>query len=335
MKNLFFSLIIIVFAALSLLAQEPSPDEFREMAENLTAVQIKDFQLLAEEGNPKAQVIVGLVKQREAVPFNEKKDYKNYGNKLREGLSWFMKADEQNYAPAQYFLAEAYEEQNGVSLDCVKVLNWIDKAMASEYAAAFSYKAWFYLSKRCVERDYQKSLELYKKSYSLGQVWGAIGAGNVLSEYLGGSENQKEANVWYLKAAEAGSATAQDKIGIRISEGIGTNSNNKEAVKWFKKSAEQGHVYGSCNLALHYARGWGIAKNPLLALKWSFVSNSLDGLKCAPADFIQLLKPSKIIIRNASKLAVTWLKQHPKLTNNFDERPWLGEGDNPVPFRER
>ena len=331
MKNVCLALIIFAFLGMSVLAQLPNPNEFFEIADNLTPQQIESFQKLAEKGDPKAQVIVGLMFLKKAKSHFNDKDEKTFREMRQTGFDWLRKASDGSYAPAQYILALASKEIFG----CDEYVKELDKAVTSDYPSALFKKASEFLDPSCgIKSDNQKALELYKKCYELNRLECAVGVGKVLSRYIGGAENQIEANDWYLIAAEAGDADAQNTLGIRISEGHGTKSNNKEAVKWFKKSAEQGHVYGSCNLALHYARGWGVARNPLLALKWSIISNSLDSLNCAPNDFVGLLKPRKAIIKSASKLAIVWLRQHPELTNNFDQRPWLGDGEKPVTYRQ-
>jgi TPR repeat protein len=138
----------------------------------------------------------------------------------------------------------------------------------------------------------------------------------------------------YLDNAKRGDANAQNEVGVIYAEGIGVKRNDREGVKWFRKSAEQGDVYGACNLALHYGRGHGIRKNLTVMMKWSFTANSLRGLKCHPEDFIAFFKPGKTQIKRGWYLAMAWLRAHPDLKNSFGDRPWLGQGDWPLIFRE-
>ena len=126
-----------------------------------------------------------------------------------------------------------------------------------------------------------------------------------------------------LEEAKHGDAGAQDDVGTLYAEGRGVKRDDRAAVYWLTKSAEQGNRLGTCNLALQYARGEGVAKNPVLALKWSLISHALDQLKCFPDDFVDELKPSKAQMRQAARLALTWLRSHPKLTNEFGSRPWF------------
>lgn len=138
-----------------------------------------------------------------------------------------------------------------------------------------------------------------------------------------------------LASAQRGDADAQNELGISYSEGLGIKPNQIEAVNWFRKSAEQGSKFGACNLGLHYGRGLGIRRDRSLMMKWFFVANALDGLTCQPADYIEMFKPGECQIERGWELAVAWLKAHPSLKNNHDERPWLGEGKYSITVREQ
>ncbi|MCI0393056.1 MAG: sel1 repeat family protein [Acidobacteria bacterium] len=138
----------------------------------------------------------------------------------------------------------------------------------------------------------------------------------------------------YLDDAKGGDADAQNEVGVIYAEGLGVKRNDREGVKWFRMSADQGNVYGACNLALHYGRGDGMRKDLTMMMKWAFIAHSLRALRCHPEDFVALFKPSKSQINRGWNLAIAWLRAHPELDNNFDERPWLGKGDWPETFRE-
>lgn len=139
-----------------------------------------------------------------------------------------------------------------------------------------------------------------------------------------------------LEFAKKGDAKAQNDLGIKYAEGDGIKRDDKLGVYWFKKSAEQGNVFGACNLGLHYGWGTGVRRNAMMAMKWSFISNSLDSLKCNPGDFAELFKPNKRQVEAAWELAEAWLRAHPDLDNNFGQRPWLDpKQEYPITVRER
>ena len=138
-----------------------------------------------------------------------------------------------------------------------------------------------------------------------------------------------------LEKAKQGDFDAQNEVGVAYSEGKGVKPDQKKAVYWFKKSAEQGYAIGTCNLALHYGRGWGVLRNKTLLMRYVFAAHALDGLKCHPAGYIEYFKPTECQIERGWELAVEWLRAHPDLTNNFDDKPWMeSDGEYPVTFRE-
>ncbi len=321
---------VMLFLPALIFADYVDPDELRALARSLTPVQITEYESLAAKGDPKALVVIGLLRMAEAKKSREDasarkatdtKDYEQFRAKRKEGLELFTKAAEKDYGPAQYLLAEQYEAIELAGVNCELVNKWLDRSIELRYPPGISFKAFLYETNRCNSRDYLKAIDLLKLADSLGYRWASYRIGKFYSQGIGVPQDEQEAHKWYLAAAEAGFAAAQNEVGIRVSEGTGVKSNNQLAVEWFKKSAEQGNVYGACNLALHYTRGHGIAKNPLLALKWMYISHSLDGLKCFPNDYLKYLKPSKTFDKQARQLAVAWLRQHPSLTNNFDQRP--------------
>jgi len=332
-KNILRYLAVTALLTVFLFASEPAPEYFTRLIVEITPLQIKEYEQLAENGDAKSQLIIGLLKRKSR---NER--MKSYQNG-EEAIAWIERSAKQGYAPSQHFLVEIcsneYNEGIGEIKICREIKPILEKAVASNYPAAVWYEGYYWQIGKYGERDLSKAIASYKRAGSLGYAYAYYSIGKIFEEGIGVNENQKEANVWYLKGAENGDATAQDTLAVRISEGIGTKSNNRLAVEWFKKSAEQGHVYGTCNLGIHYARGWGIAKNKLLALKWAFISNAIDGLKCDPGDFVELLKPKAVTMEQARSLALSWLRAHPKLTNNFDERPWLDDGEFPLTSRER
>jgi len=126
-----------------------------------------------------------------------------------------------------------------------------------------------------------------------------------------------------LEEARHGDASAQDDVGTLYAEARGVKRDYRKAIFWLKKSAAQGNVLGACNLAIEITRGHDVRKNPVLALKWVLISHSLDHLKCFPNDFVDALKPNKSQIRRARNSALTWLRAHPGLKDEFGDRPWF------------
>lgn len=71
----------------------------------------------------------------------------------------------------------------------------------------------------------------------------------------------KEAFLRFLKAAEAGDATAQDYVGFMYMSGWGVELNYNEALKWLEKAVSQGNAWGQNHLGLMYYNGTGVTYN--------------------------------------------------------------------------
>ncbi|MEL0110203.1 MAG: tetratricopeptide repeat protein [Rickettsiales bacterium] len=77
-----------------------------------------------------------------------------------------------------------------------------------------------------------------------------------------------EAARWYLKAAEAGLASAQYNLGIFYQFGQGVRKSAAEAYTWHSRAARQGHASAQNNLASLYFTGEGVEKDAVEAWKW-------------------------------------------------------------------
>lgn len=83
-----------------------------------------------------------------------------------------------------------------------------------------------------------------------------------------------EAFKWYQKAAEHGSAKAQNKLGEMYELGLDANGhgvpkNIDESFKWYKKSAEQGYPLGQLNLSWMYNSGLGAPQDFNAVIHWT------------------------------------------------------------------
>lgn len=129
--------------------------------------------------------------------------YKN--GQYKESVKWTQKAAEQGHEQAQYNLAIAYFNGEGVTKSEEKAVEWFRKA-----AEQGNGMAQFYLG----------------LAYDKGD---------------GVEENGEEAFKWYKKAAEQGIREGQCYLAICYFNGKGVAKNPAEGIKWVKKSAEQGY----------------------------------------------------------------------------------------------
>lgn len=115
--------------------------------------------------------------------------------------------------------------------------------------------------------NYEKAVELYRKSSDLENAKGQTGLGRMYEKGLGVNQDYREAVKWYRKAAEKGDALGQANLGYMYIAGYGVAQDYQEALKWCRKAVEQGEAYGQVNLAWMYRDGKGVAQNYQEAMK--------------------------------------------------------------------
>lgn len=71
-----------------------------------------------------------------------------------------------------------------------------------------------------------------------------------------------------VTSAEAGNATAQNRLGLLYNEGRGVAQDFLQAKRWFDKAAEQGHAGAQVNLGTLYLLGHGAPESDQMALFW-------------------------------------------------------------------
>ena len=72
----------------------------------------------------------------------------------------------------------------------------------------------------------------------------------------------------WRKAAEQGTAKAQNNLGVMYDKGQGVPQDYIEAVKWYRKAAEQGYAVAQFNLGYMYNKGRGVPPDDIEAHKW-------------------------------------------------------------------
>jgi TPR repeat protein/class 3 adenylate cyclase len=75
------------------------------------------------------------------------------------------------------------------------------------------------------------------------------------------SKNYPEAYDRYKKAAEAGNAHAQARLGALYYRGAGVKGDEAEAMQWFRKAADQNDQIGEVGIGLLYRYGAGVGRD--------------------------------------------------------------------------
>ncbi len=153
-------------------------------------------------------------------------------NNFVAALIQYRKAAERGYPPAQYGLALAYANGQGVSQDYAQAIGWYRTSAEQGYAPA---------------------------QYGLGVAY-ANGEGV--------PKNYVQAVGWFRTSAEQGYALAQYNLGVAYSNGQGVSQDYAAARTWYRKAGDQGNVYAQVNLAFMYEQGQGGPQDLTAAAMW-------------------------------------------------------------------
>src|SRR5690606_27503971 len=119
-------------------------------------------------------------------------------------------------------------------------------------------------------KDYKDALQWFLKADSYGTPSSNIGfyMGYMYANALGTETNYVEAAKWYTKAANQGSAAAQNNLGILYQNGQGVEKDLNKAAEWYTKAANQDNPYGQNSLGNCYRYGNGVEKDINKAIEW-------------------------------------------------------------------
>ena len=83
-----------------------------------------------------------------------------------------------------------------------------------------------------------------------------------------GREDYAEAVRWFLQAAAAGNAKAQNSLGDACFYGQGVPKDYTEAVTWYRMAANQGYPLAQSNMGYCFSHGLGVQQNYMEAARW-------------------------------------------------------------------
>lgn len=112
--------------------------------------------------------------------------------------------------------------------------------------------------------DYTQAAKLYREQAEQGNPQAQTQLGNLLLQGQGVEKNVEEGVAWYVKAANQGSAEAQNKLGLLFN----LTKDFNQASYWFRKAALLGFPDAEFNLAVMYEKGEGVNSDLSQALLW-------------------------------------------------------------------
>ena len=123
---------------------------------------------------------------------------------MKKAVSWYQKAADAGFAPAQFRIGSLYEKGTGV------------------------------------ERSPQKAKEYYQLAAEQGNASAMHNLAVLYAMGAAGPADNDSAAQWFVKAAELGVKDSQFNLGILAAKGLGVPQNLEESYKWFALAAKSG-----------------------------------------------------------------------------------------------
>ncbi len=227
----------------------------------------------------------------------------------REEISHLRQAALEGVAEAQYDLACAYADGNGVPKNQRTAFRWFLKAAETGDAEAQTAVGYCYLNGEGVDLDEDAAVRWLKSAKEAGSpdadryltgcriygqgvgkdTPGGIAEAERLFEvtrdpeyayllacsYADLLDDEDSSRHWHSQAADLGHDESMVWMGYYFRFGIGVGRDLKQAFAWYQKAADAGNDAGMENLAVCYQHGEGIPQNIESAYKWRLKAANL------------------------------------------------------------
>jgi len=203
-----------------------------------------------------------------------------------EALTWYRRAAEKGFAPAQFNLGLAYELGRGVPADERQAFKYYLMAAEQGFAAAQFNVGNMYSAGRGVGQDFFESNLWFKQAAEKGVVEAQFNLGLAYEAGRGVKKDEVAAARWYKQAADRGFARAQYNLGLLLEDGRGVAKNEAAAAVFYRAAAEQGFAPAQNNYGLMLSEGrGGLPKDPVQAYFWLSLA-AANGANPAARDFV-------------------------------------------------
>ncbi|WP_314402855.1 tetratricopeptide repeat protein [Stenotrophomonas rhizophila] len=173
-------------------------------------------------------------------------------------------------APAQNRVGHVYATGSGVLRDPDEALRWYQRSAHQGLPAAQSSLAEAHLFGLGTPPDLTRAITLYRQAAAqghaeamrrLGDIHAIGGPINRYNRYPAGAQciavDLPEAARWYVKAAEAGDAFAQEQLAIAYLAGLGVDPDPVQAERWLEAIGKERRAHAVFYLADQYLYGRG------------------------------------------------------------------------------
>jgi TPR repeat protein len=187
---------------------------------------------------------------------------------VKEAVSWFQRAAQRGYAPAQVNLAVMYSNGWGTRVDYGAALRWLHAAADQGFARAYYNLGILHLEGQGVRRDYDEAFRWFQKGADAGDSSAQTNVGYMYDQGLGCPRSPSTAALWYRKAANAGNPLGENNLADLYLRGEGVAQDDAEAFRLFQKAASQGLTGARIKLGYMYAAGRGTQRDQQTAYAW-------------------------------------------------------------------
>ena len=182
-----------------------------------------------------------------------------------EACRWYDMAAQQGDASAQCALATCYASGRGVKRDIAHAFHWFEKAAAQNLPQAqWNLGELYATGLPGVEPDPKKATQLCKRAASAGFAPASATLGALFSR----AKKHERAVRWWALAVDQGDLESLFNLGQAHRLGLGTAKDEAKAFELFLKAALAGVAAAQSRIGLAYATGEGAALDPIEAYKW-------------------------------------------------------------------
>lgn len=199
----------------------------------------------AEKGSAAFQCLIGS-------DFNIKSLHHSEPDEVK--IEWLRKSAKQGNYEAQIRLARQLRTQKKFE----ESIEWNEKAIAQNYARAYTVKAESYLSGSGYLKNYETSFKLFEKAAVQNERVAQRQLAMLYQRGNGVSKNLKVAFEWYQKASVNGDHVAMVNMGTMYEFGTGIPQNQDLAIIWYKRAAAMGNLQAKENLKILFDQGVNI-----------------------------------------------------------------------------
>lgn len=227
-------LAIISLAVLAPLGTISAQEDFSDYVENAHSSMMERLEREANDGSLDAQMQLGHLLTEGGIvgPTNEE---------LRDGVSWYRRAAEQDHIPAQIIMVDYALNGKLKAPDNAEAFYWLNRAANAGSAEAQYHAANMNYSGMGTAENYAEGERLLRMSAAQNYPEAQHALGNL---YLTGTAMEKNsvmAGALFQKAAEQGYAPSQFILGNMLVTGDGMEKQPDQGVAMIMRSAEQGY----------------------------------------------------------------------------------------------